>query len=117
YAGAERYVLNLAYALSEICDVTLFTFGPRYRTQRLGPLKHVTIPALRRNPLNPIPKVPFALWEDFDIVHAHQLYTLVTSLLALLSKPFGKPIVATDHGGRARSPMEKLKLYRLVNHF
>jgi glycosyltransferase involved in cell wall biosynthesis len=113
--GGDRYVHKLALALRPYCDVTLFTFGARYREQSLDGVRHVVLPSLSAsNRDNPIPRSLAFASNRFDIVHSYHLRTVVTSL-AIMRRAGRRPLVVTDLGGGGRSPTLRLRLYRFVN--
>ena len=66
---------------------------------------------------NPIPVTSFFWRERFDLVHAFQLRSASTSLLALWCRARRTPLVVTDVGGGGRALMFRLKLYRLIPRF
>jgi len=115
--GAERYVVNLTRHLARECDLTLFTFGPRHLEEDLDGVRHVVIPSLGGAIDNPLPRSFFLKLRRFDIVHAHQLRTAVTSALVVACRAMRVPLVATDLGGGGRSLMYRLGLYRWVKRF
>ena len=115
--GGDRYAFKLARALQPYCEVTFFTFGPRYREESLDGLRHVVLPALGANPDNPMPRSLVFLSRRFDILHLYQLRTTVSSLAIALRAAARRPLVATDLGGGGRSATMRLKLYRLVKRF
>jgi glycosyltransferase involved in cell wall biosynthesis len=41
--------------------------------------------------------IPYVRWAD--LIHCHQRHIMSSSLLALLGRASGRPVVATDHGG------------------
>src|SRR5581483_11034679 len=73
--------------------------------------------ALGRNPDNPVPSPGFFLRERFDIVHAFQLRSTVTTILALLEHARQTPLVVTDVGGGGRSAIFRLQLHRYIRRF
>jgi glycosyltransferase involved in cell wall biosynthesis len=115
--GGDRYAYHLARALRDSCDVTFVTFGPRGREVEVDGLRHVVVPASGRDMFNPRPRLGFFLKERFDVIHVFQLRTLVTSLLALICRARGTPLVVTDTGGGGRSLMYRLRLYSMVTSF
>jgi glycosyltransferase involved in cell wall biosynthesis len=115
--GGERYALNLARNLTEHCAVTLVTFGPRYSMETLDGMEHVTLPSVGGPIDNPLPRTAFTWLRRFDIVHAHQLRTAVTSTLAVACRLIRRPLIVTDLGGGGRSLMYQLRLYRLIPRF
>ena len=115
--GAERYVVNLTHHLARECELTLFTFGPRHREEDLNGVRHVVIPALGGAVDNPLPRSLFHELRRFDLVHAHQLRTAVTSALVIACRAMRRPLLATDLGGGGRSLMYRLGLHRWVTRF
>lgn len=115
--GGDRYVHKLSLALRPYCDVTFFTFGPRYREDAFDGLRHVVLPALAGNPDNPVPRSLTFASRGFDIVHAYHLRSHITSLATVLRAAAHRPLVVTDLGGGGRSASVRLKLYRLIKTF
>lgn len=115
--GAERYVANLTRHLARECELTLFTFGPRRLEENLDRVRHVVMPSLGGAVDNPIPRSLFLELRRFDVVHAHQLRTAVTSALVVACHAMRTPLVATDLGGGGRSLMYRLGLHRWVKRF
>lgn len=115
--GGDRYAYNLSRALRGSCDVTLITFGPRSRESEEDGLRHLVLPALGHDKDNPRPRLRPLLRERFDLVHVFQLRSLVTSVLAVICRARGIPLVVTDVGGGGRSMMFRLRLYSLVPSF
>lgn len=116
FGGGERYVWNVARALNHICDVTLITFGPRPAKTTSDGIRHLVIRARTRNPTNPVP-LGFLPFGQFDLIHAFQVRTVVTSILALACRTLRKPLIVTDLGGGGRSPMFRLQLHRWIPRF
>jgi len=116
--GGDRYVYFLSKALQPYCDVTFFTFGPRYREESFDGVHHVVLPTRRTaNPDNPLPlSLAFASGR-FDIVHCHQLRSVVTNLATVIRRATRRPLVVTDLGGGGRSASYRFQLYRLVPAF
>jgi glycosyltransferase involved in cell wall biosynthesis len=115
--GGERYAYNLARALSFECETTLVTFGPRRADGAIDTLRHLVLPARGGNIANPFPTAPFAMLRDFDLVHAYQLRTMATALLAVLCRAVGKPLIVTDLGNRLTALTDKLGVNRLIPRF
>jgi glycosyltransferase involved in cell wall biosynthesis len=115
--GGERYAYQLARALRAHADVTLVTFGPRFQRREQDGLRHVILPSWAPSRENPIPMTSFFWRERFDLIHAFQLRSASTSVLALWCRARGTPLVVTDVGGGGRSLMFRLRLYRLIPHF
>jgi glycosyltransferase involved in cell wall biosynthesis len=115
--GSYRYVYCLARALRAHCEVTLVTFGPRRQEQTVEGMRYLVVPPFPGNPENPVPRSLEFLERSADIIHAHQLRSAVTSLLAGLCRLQRRPLVVTDHGGGGPSLMFRLRLYQLIPHF
>lgn len=116
--GGDRYAVALATAQLACADVTLVTFGPRAAEGSDGGLRRLVLPALRgRNPDNPIPVSPLLRLAGFDLVHAYQFRSAVSSVLAVACRLTRTPLVITDLGGGGRSPMNPARLHRLVPGF
>jgi alpha-maltose-1-phosphate synthase len=116
--GGDRYVYFLAKALQPYCDVTFFTFGPRYRDESFDGVHHVVLPTRRgANPDNPLPHSLAFAGGQFDILHCHQLRSLVTNLATVIRRASRKPLVVTDLGGGGRSASNRFQLYRLIPAF
>lgn len=116
--GGDRYPYKLALAMNRSCDITLVSFGPRQRTiERDEGLHHVVLTGGGRDPYNPRPSLGYFLRERFDLIHVHQLRSLVTTLLTGVCSARRTPLVVTDHGGGGPSLMYRLQLYRLIHSF
>ena len=115
--GGERYAYQLARTLRRHADVTLVTFGPRFRQRDADGLRHVILPSWAPSTENPIPLTSFFWRERFDLIHAFQLRSASTSLLALWCRARRTPLVVTDVGGGGRALMFRLRLYRLIPTF
>jgi len=113
--GGDRYVHKLSQALGPYCDVTFFTFGPRYRQELFSGVRHVVLPGRPgANPDNPVPYSLDFLSRRFDIVHCYHLRTIVSNIATLFRRATRRPLVVTDLGGGGRSATFKLQLYRLI---
>lgn len=101
--GGERYPLALAEALSREHQVRLISFGRKSSSMALGPQFIQRIYGTRHwwqgNILNPQHVTFLRELGSADIVHAHQINTMVSDLAALGQRWRGKPIFLTDHGG------------------
>lgn len=113
--GGERYVLELARALSQRCDLTLVTFGSRHDEDMVEGIRHIVMPAIHRSEINPIPLPTRPFKGRFDVVHVFQLQTVVASLVAGWCRVKNIPLVVTDLGGGGRNPMNRWKLHRWIS--
>ena len=96
--GAERYAVELVKALRGKVDARLVSFGKRAATVDVDGLPVEVLPAhrVRGHPFNPVYLLPLR-WAD--LVHCHQQHIVSTSLVGILGRIAGKPVVVTDHGG------------------
>lgn len=116
--GGDRYVHNLARALSPLCDVTFFSFGPRPRHEEIEGLRHVVLPVRSRsNPDDPLPHSLAYAGRGFDIVHMHHLWSKATALATVVRRAGRRPVVVTDHGGGGGRLVRRSGIYRLVQKF
>lgn len=116
--GGERYAVNLARAMAHLCSITMVTFGPQYREDEIDGFRHLTIPATVGNPVNPVPRgIGAMLREKFDLIHAYQLRTTVTNILAVACRLTRMPLIVTDLGGSIRARTDLLQLHRLIPRF
>jgi glycosyltransferase involved in cell wall biosynthesis len=106
--GGERYVLNLARAVTRAAGGTLavevISYGVDARTSRLdGQIKLRVLPTARE-PRHPLDAVSWEIAEalrNVDLVHVHQPFTRSGELAIIASKFLGKPVCVTDLGGVA----------------
>jgi glycosyltransferase involved in cell wall biosynthesis len=103
FGGAERYAVELTRALSRRGDVAvrLIGYGDRAAEMTVAgtPAKTVRGWRVRGQDFNRLGPgvIPHAWWAD--VIHCHQHHIVSSSLLALLGRASGRPVVATDHGG------------------
>ncbi len=102
--GGERYPTELALKLSQHVETTLVSFSSQRISKKIGRLKLEVFPVItllggtRNNPLN----LHFLrLIGSHDIVHTHQIFTMVSDLACLGATLLGKKAFVTDHGGGA----------------
>jgi glycosyltransferase involved in cell wall biosynthesis len=100
--GAERYALELARHMADVVPTALLTFGPREERRTVGRLQIILLETrrylggIRQNPLRAA-AVPAALRAR--VVHCHQRFVLMHSLIAAAGKLAGRRVFVTDHGG------------------
>lgn len=118
--GAERYVWELARAMTRLADVTVLTFGPaRLVEERDG----VVIWQLRRRPLmdhplasNPLSASFFRAVAGADVVHCYQVDTFATAAGLVVGRLMRKPVFVTDlGGGHVYSPANYLSILRMAS--
>jgi glycosyltransferase involved in cell wall biosynthesis len=99
--GAERYAVELVKALRRSADVRLVSFGDRAATVDVDGLRVDVLPGrrVRGHPFNRVSARIVAPFRWADVVHCHQQHIVSSSLLAMLGRLTGKPVVVTDHGG------------------
>jgi glycosyltransferase involved in cell wall biosynthesis len=101
--GAERYASELSRAMSRRGDsaVQLIGYGDRTTETVVGGMVAEMIRGwkVRGEDFNRIGAgvIPYVRWAD--LIHCHQHHIMSSSLLALLGRVSGRPVVATDHGG------------------
>lgn len=101
-SGGERYVWELASEVAKRVDTTLVSFSPQRRSYQAGALKVEIYPVthfIRGCILNPLSIRYLQAIRDADVVHVHQVNTLISDLACLMARAFGKRAFVTDHGG------------------
>jgi alpha-maltose-1-phosphate synthase len=103
--GGERYALELARHMAEQVTTTLVTFGDTPHREAFGKLRVEICRPLgyvdgqRTNP------IAFGFLTELrkaDVVHCHQLHTVVSSITALVCGLSGRRVFVTDLGGGGR---------------
>ncbi len=103
-AGAERYTYELAKAMAPKVQTRLVTFGPDAFVRRDGDLTircYRPLTMIRGNVANPWSLGHLRDVLEADVVHCHQLATVVTDLAVLLGWACRKPVFMTDLAGSA----------------
>ncbi|MDX2098577.1 MAG: glycosyltransferase family 4 protein [Leptolyngbyaceae cyanobacterium bins.59] len=103
-SGGERYVMELATSLAETVDTTLVSFAPDRHSFLHGKLKIELFPVryfIRGSQLNPLSFQYLQSVLSADIVHVHQVNTLISDLACLTATVFRKKAFVTEHGGGA----------------
>ncbi len=104
FGGGERYPLELARAMAEQVPTRLVSFAREARNYSEGALEVSLLPIRRHigGDLNPISEqFPRAL-RGADVLHMHQVKTMLTSFAVQTSRRSRTPVFATDHGGGSR---------------
>ncbi len=120
FGGGERFPYELAKAMSEMCQVTLLTFGDVQRSYREGDLRIQVarrVGAWKGSEVNPLSADLLPAVARADIVHMHQWETVVANQCVVLGRLLGKRTFATDHGGSGPNFWRKLRLHRLLTGF
>ncbi|MCI0684031.1 MAG: glycosyltransferase family 4 protein [Gemmataceae bacterium] len=115
YGGAERYAYELARHMAQRTPTRLVAFGPVEREFRDGDLcvrvaRGVAVRGQANN------RLAWALVREIaraDVVHCHQTYLAASNLAALLCRPTGRRIFATDLGGGGWN----LAAYMTIDHW
>lgn len=100
--GAERYVDELAQAQSHYAQVKIVSFGNQSKTFKKNNVEYVIIKPLfylKKNKLNPI---SFKFIKEYffaDVIHCHQIFTIISEVSILTNLLLRKKIYLTDHGG------------------
>lgn len=120
--GGERYPHTLAVGVVEAsrgsATVDLISYGPKAFRRELSPGVSLRVLPAAGQPehfLDAISwEIPRAVAE-FDLIHAHQIFTRSTELVALCARQRGKPLVFTDHGGAASELGHQAELLELAD--
>ena len=115
--GGERYVLELAKAMSNYADVKILSFGKKTHTffdknveiQIIKPIFYI-----KKNILNPLSLIFLKEFIQADIIHVHQVYTVLTEMSLIWARLLGKPVFVTDHGGGGTTYLSRLGIVRLA---
>ena len=113
--GAERYVQGLASAMSARTPTTLVSFGPRPFEKFIDRLRmrvFKTWIEIGGNRLNPLDLRFLAEVARHDVIHCHQIHTVVTELVLTSARLLRKPVFLTDHGGGGRTFLHRLGIAR-----
>lgn len=103
--GGERFVEELALAMSRCADVKLVSFGPRARRERRSPsYERVILKSWTRHRMTPFSPRLFAEIAGADVVHCHQYFVLPTFLASLAGRLRGSKVFVSDLGGGAWTP-------------
>ena len=100
--GGERYPTELATGMSNFVDTTLVSFSSQRKSFKQGQLKCETYAVktfIKDNKVNPLCFKYLAAILDADIVHIHNIHTLVSDLACLTASFLNKRVLVTDHGG------------------
>ena len=109
--GGERYALELAMAMAQHTPTRLFSFAQRPRREHRGALDIVLarprhyLGGKNVNPLS-VAFLPHLLWAD--VIHCHQVHTVLTDLCVLFGRALGKPVFLTDHAGAGKNYAHRL---------
>lgn len=114
--GGERYPTELASWMAKVVDTTLVSFSSERRSYsqkelklEIYPVKHL----IHGNKVNPLSfQYQAAIWRA-DVVHIHNINTLISDLGCLSAFWLGKQVFVTDHGGGGSLVLNrKLPIFR-----
>lgn len=100
--GGERYPSELASWMAKMVPTTLVTFSQARRSFKQGLLNIEVFPVrhlLSGNKVNPLSFRFLNTLFRADIVHTHQVFTMVSDLGCLFATLLGKRRFVTDYGG------------------
>jgi glycosyltransferase involved in cell wall biosynthesis len=100
--GAERYVLELAKAMAERVETTLYSFADQSESWTDGKLRIQLVKrsfSVRSQPYNPFSFGLLPRLMRHTVVHCHQTQILTSSVVAMLGLVLRKPVFVTDLGG------------------
>ena len=100
--GGERYPMELASLMADVVETTLVSFASKRRSHRQGNLK-IEIYSVKHfihgNKANPLAFRYLGSVLGADIVHIHQINTLISDLSCLTASLLNKRAFVTDYGG------------------
>jgi glycosyltransferase involved in cell wall biosynthesis len=114
--GGERYTTELASLMADVVDTTLVSFSSKRRSHYQGNLKIEIYPVkhfIHDNKVNPLAfRYLTSIWA-VNIVHIHNINTLISDIACLTASWFGKRVFVTDYGGGADLVInQKLPVFR-----
>lgn len=100
--GGERYPMELASLMADIVDTTLVSFSSKRYSYNQGNLKIEIYPVkyfIHDNKANPLAFRYLLTVLGADVIHIHQVNTLISDLSCLTASVLNKRIFVTDYGG------------------
>ena len=100
--GGERYPTELATWMAKRISTTLVSFAPCRQTHYFGDLRLETYPVkhfIHGNRINPLSIRYLTSLVRADVVHIHNINTVVSDLACLVGRSLGKKVFVTDYGG------------------
>ncbi len=114
--GGERYPTELASWMAKKVDTTLVSFGCERKSYYLDRLKIEVYPVkhfIHGSKVNPINFGYLGSMLKANIVHIHNINTVVSDIGCLTSFLLGKRVFVTDHGGGGSLVLnQKLPIFR-----
>lgn len=118
--GGERYVTELASCMASFVDTTLVSFSSKRSSYHQGDLKFEIYPVnyfIRDKKVNPLSLRYLGSILDADIVHIHNINTLISDQGCLVASLLGKRVFVTDYGGGADFVLNrKLPVFQLYKN-
>ncbi len=118
--GGERYPTELANWMAKLVDTTLVSFASQRNSYCVGKLKVEVYPVkhfIHGSKLNPISFGYLRSIFNADIVHIHNINTIVSDLGCLTGFFLGKRIFVTDYGGGGSLVLNrKLPVFSCYRH-
>lgn len=103
--GGERYVEELARALSKHARVKLVSFGPGRSRETPSPgYERVILESWSRSPLSPFSPWLFRELRGADVIHCFQYFVLPTFLAAAYGRARRRRVFVSDLGGGGWTP-------------
>lgn len=115
--GGERYVLELAKAMSQYAEVKILSFGKNEKIFNDGSVEILIKKPwfyIKNNLLNPFYLNLYKEFKEADVIHVHQIYTVLTEACILWAWVLKKPIFLTDHGGGGRTYLTRFNISKLA---
>ncbi|MGC1393895.1 MAG: glycosyltransferase family 4 protein [Coleofasciculaceae cyanobacterium] len=100
--GGERYPMELASLMAEVVDTTLVSFSSKRHSYTQGKLKIEIYPVkyfIHDNKSNPLAFRYLRSVFGVDVIHIHQINTLISDLSCLMASLLNKRTFVTDYGG------------------
>ena len=116
--GGERYAWELAKAMSSMTDVTFVSFGISEKDFLENEMKVIIKKPfffINKNILNPLSLSMMKEIREADVVHLHQIFTVITEICLIYCWILKKPVYMTDHGGGGRTFFLRRGLTRLAS--
>jgi glycosyltransferase involved in cell wall biosynthesis len=116
--GGEKYVIELAKAMSADADLKILSFNLKNQNYFEGPVEYIIrkpIFYFGNNLLNPFYLNMFNEFKNADVIHVHQMFNVLADVCILWARLLNKPIFLTDHGGGGVNYLTRLGISRLAN--
>lgn len=119
--GGERFVTELSKALSNYVDSEIIAFGPEGKVieTKDGLKVNVYRPnfLIKGRIANPFSIRFISGLKGADIIHCHQVFTLITNISTIYAKIFKKKVFVTDLGGGGLNFYHALNLGKYIGKF